>query len=65
MNEVTYVFNIDEVNILLKGLAELPAKESYQMINKLYEGVRKAQEPAPEMQNAPDPGMTVVKGKKG
>lgn len=39
MNEFNFTFNVEELNLLLSGLGELPAKQSLQMINKIQQAV--------------------------
>lgn len=56
MKEVAFNFSIEEVNVILKGLAELPAKESFNIIGKIYGTVQEQTQPKPEM--APE-GKTV------
>lgn len=60
MKEVTFNFSIEEINVILKGLAELPAKESFNLINRVYNEVNEAQK-APEKA----PKLTVEKNTKG
>lgn len=54
-----FEFSVAELNIVLRGLSELPAKESYGLINRIYESVEKFNsEQAPP---APPAKMKVVK----
>lgn len=37
MNKMTFEFTLDEVNLILAGLSELPAKQSISLLLKLQE----------------------------
>ena len=39
MEKINFEFDVNEVNIILEGLSELPAKKSFLVINKIYDAV--------------------------
>lgn len=44
MQEFTFIFTEQELNILVSGLAELPAKVSFDLINKIHKEVKEQSE---------------------
>lgn len=43
---IDFSFEVDEVNVILAGLGELPAKVSMAVIQKIHQQVAESSEPA-------------------
>jgi hypothetical protein len=58
--ELSFNLTLNDTNTVLAGLSELPAKQSYDLINKLKVQAQTQLEPAPQVEQAAAPAPQLL-----